>query len=457
MPKSIAIVGAGCAGIGAARTLMRVIGADVTATLIEANDWIGGRARTWNTAELPVDLGPQFIQDPEINPWAYFMEDMPIYTPQDREPRRMTELYRIKVGDGWTTASGNDGIEAMNGQLSAQFEIACEHDNAPIMTGNAREFCRNQQDIRLSLGSSGYGAIAESAEPWQYVAKDQARQAPVESAGNIYVPGGLGKMISLFGQQLLRANEGRLRLLRRTTVVSIDDTGPQKVALTMADHDVQQFDYCIVTIPPAEILKLAFAPVLSEPRKGACGLLRLGSYKKVAFRPTTFPPGDAEKPARERDSIEVGYEYYIYDAENDGVWQYFRLPTEPGILICVTAGDFARELDGKQDGPVASIIRDLLSNAYPEGDFTPSDDGVVVTNWTNQPHIHGAYSYTRFDPDYDEDDPFPLSARQLIAEPHGRIHFAGEASWIHAYGTIHGAYFTGIRAANGVLKAIRDS
>jgi monoamine oxidase len=262
-------------------------------------------------------------------------------------------------------------------------------------------------------------------------------------------------MIAAFAQDLLQEYEARLTVLR-ARVVSIDDTGQQKVALTMADQSTRQFDYCIVTIPPAEVLKLAFAPDLSQPRKEACRLLRLGSYKKVAFRPRRFPPGNVQKPVEERDSIELDYEYYIYDAENDGVWQYFRLPTEPGILICVTAGDLARRLDGQADEEVTIMIRDLLSDAYPAGDFRPNDDGVVVTNWTNQPYVYGAYSYTRYDQHYPADDPFPLSARRRIAEPHGRVHFAGEASWPNAYGTIHGAYFTGIRAVNGVIKAIRD-
>src|SRR4051812_18198788 len=62
----IAIIGAGCAGLGAAATLMED-GADVSVDLIEANDRIGGRARTSTQYhDLPVDLGPQFIQDPKI-------------------------------------------------------------------------------------------------------------------------------------------------------------------------------------------------------------------------------------------------------------------------------------------------------------------------------------------------------------------------------------------------------
>lgn len=456
MPKTIAIVGAGCAGLGAATALMKTRGADVVATLIEADERIGGRARTSLRPNLPVDLGPQFIQDPEINPWTLIMERTGAFTDQEMAPRDVMGLFRIRQADGWITTMENPGITAMNDQLSAQYEIAAALDNAPIMTGNAPEFCRGQRDVRLSLGSGPLGALAESAEPWQYVAKDRARQSEVESAGNIYVPGGLGTLVSNYGNALLQEFRQRLDLVT-AQVVSIDDTGEEKVAVTTADGRVRRFDFCIVTIPPAEVAQLIFAPALSDERLTACGLVTLGSYKKVAFRPTAFPQGDQQVEVWKRNSIEVRCEYFIYDEENDGVWQYFRLPTEPGILICVAAGDFARRLDDMDADAVTLIIRNLLTEAYEGGDFTPSDDGVIVTNWTNEPYVHGAYSYTRYDSAYASDDPVPLAARRVLAEPHGRIHFAGEASWTFAYGTIHGAYYTGIRAANGILKAIRDA
>src|SRR5207253_2624642 len=161
-------------------------------------------------------------------------------------------------------------ISAGGEQLAEQFQIAAGFSNAPAMTGNAPAFAKGQQNLRLALGSSGYGAIAESAEPWQYLASDQARQAEVENGGaKLYVTGG---------------------------------------------------------------------------RSRADGYVRLGSYKKVAFRPTTFPQVDNLDP-KKSNSIEQKFEYYIYDRDEDGVWQCFRLPTDPTILICVAAGDFARRLD----------------------------------------------------------------------------------------------------------------
>jgi monoamine oxidase len=447
MTTNIAIIGAGCAGLGAAAAFMET-NADLAVTLIDANDWIGGRARTSTVPGLPVDLGPQFIQDPAINPWTKIMAGLPGYDHLKVAPIAMEERYRVQLpDDSWVTALRPGGVGRMHEELYEQFELAAKLDNCPIMTGNAPAFCKGQQDLRLALGASSLGAIAESAEPWQYVASDQARQDSFEGEeGNIYVPGGLGKLVETYGRMLLSTHSKRLSFAN-DTIVSVDSSSQDQVELTGARLPGANYDYCIVTVPAGTIGDIKFIPSLTQEMTQANSFIALGSYKKVAFRPTGYPQADP-------DVIETGREYFIYDRENDGVWQYFRLPTEECILICVTAGDFARSLDDKDDFEVADSIIKLLGKAHPGGNFQPRLDAVVVTNWTRTPHIGGAYSYTRYDSKLGFDDPRPLAARPQLATAFRRIHFAGEATWPKAYGTIHGAYESGRRAAKDILELL---
>ncbi len=105
---------------------------------------------------------------------------------------------------------------------------------------------------------------------------------------------------------------------------------------------------------------------------------------------------------------------------------------------------------------VAKAFLDILKTAYPEDvALLVPERPPMVTNWTETPHIWGAYSYTRYDGG-PHGDPVPLDARANIGLPHAgdRIQFAGEATWTKAYGTIHGAYYSGMRAANNILKEI---
>lgn len=63
--KNIAIVGAGAAGLVAAKTLLDIAkekGVSLTVTLFEASDKIGGRTQSHEiTNEWNLDLGAQYI------------------------------------------------------------------------------------------------------------------------------------------------------------------------------------------------------------------------------------------------------------------------------------------------------------------------------------------------------------------------------------------------------------
>lgn len=451
MTARITIVGAGCAALGAATELVGQKQTAVDITLIDPNQWIGGRALTWPDPALPVDLGPQFIQDPEINPWAVILGQMPEYKNMDVTPILVDTLYRVQGGNKeWTTVFGNEGIAKGNDLLEKGYLVATAFKNEAILKANDAAIFKGQEDLRLSLGSSGYGAIAESAEPWQYIARDRDRQTEVASAGNIYVPGGLGNLVQNYGKKLLADNPLILHRLNQV-VVAIDDGNPQHVTITTSDAQAFEADFCIVTVPSPAIGSIEFTPPLPGARTRADGFIRLGSYKKVAFRPKAFPQGE------EDDRVKKKTEYYIYDSATDGVWQYFRLPTDPTILICVTAGDFAFALDQLADDKAAELIINLLGKAYANADFTPKDGKTVVSNWTNLATINGAYSYTRVDDQLDRDNPVPLEARLEIARPLGRIHFAGEATWPDAYGTIHGAYLSGVRSAREILAVLQST
>jgi monoamine oxidase len=443
MPTTVAIIGAGCAGLGAAATLLNQPRFDLDVTLIEANGWIGGRAVTAGVSGVTIDLGPQFIQDPDINPWTGIMRSLGIEGVQPK----IDALYRRQLEDkSWETVEFNTDISAMDDRLERQYREATGYANMPAMPVGSAEMLKKQQDLRLSVGSNALGPIAESAEPWQYLASDRERQSDGAHGSNIYVKGGLGNLVAGFGQELQKNR--RLKVNLGAAVVSIEEK--KKIFVGFSDETEEKYDFCIVTIPVGEQDKVKFDPPLSGPRTRASSFIALGSYKKVAFRPKAFPLQDP-------DSIKPGFEYYIYDDTQDAVWQYFRLPTNDSTLICVAAGDFARALDAESDQAAASSVIALLSRSYPEADFTPipDEEAVLVTNWTAMPFIHGAYSYTRYNDRFDADNAIGLEARLRLAEPHGRIHFAGEATWPDAYGTIHGAYFSGERAANEILAILR--
>src|SRR5258708_34173995 len=64
----VAIVGAGAAGIGAARRLVKI--GSVSVLVLEARDRVGGRVHTIEPAGFPLDRGAEWLHSADRNPLA---------------------------------------------------------------------------------------------------------------------------------------------------------------------------------------------------------------------------------------------------------------------------------------------------------------------------------------------------------------------------------------------------
>ena len=80
------------------------------------------------------------------------------------------------------------------------------------------------------------------------------------------------------------------------------------------------------------------------------------------------------------------------------------------------------------------------------GDFARRVAPIAMHGWSGDPFARGAYSYAL--PGHADD-------RAVFAAPvDGRLFFAGEACSRADFSTAHGAYLTGIAAAEQAIKAL---
>jgi monoamine oxidase len=80
------------------------------------------------------------------------------------------------------------------------------------------------------------------------------------------------------------------------------------------------------------------------------------------------------------------------------------------------------------------------------GSDVPAPAGSIVTRWAADPFSLGAYSFNAVGSDG--------AMRRALAEPvDGRLFFAGEATSADHFATTHGAYLSGLAAADRVLAA----
>src|SRR5271155_2665957 len=113
----IAIIGAGAAGIGAARLL--VDEGSVAVLVLEARDRVGGRVHTIEPAESPLDRGAEWLHSADRNPLSPIARDLG-FSVHQRPPEWTTRLRR----SGETTEAEADWLATREAQYRARRKAA---------------------------------------------------------------------------------------------------------------------------------------------------------------------------------------------------------------------------------------------------------------------------------------------------------------------------------------------
>jgi monoamine oxidase len=118
-----------------------------------------------------------------------------------------------------------------------------------------------------------------------------------------------------------------------------------------------------------------------------------------------------------------------------------------GTTLCTVdvGGSFGRELSAKGEAAMVDFALGWLGSLY-GADMKNQVKRRHATRWNNEPWVLGATSAA---------SPGGQSARKILTEPlSGRIFLAGEATHETLWGTVAGAWESGERAAEAVLKLI---
>ena len=190
----------------------------------------------------------------------------------------------------------------------------------------------------------------------------------------------------------------------------------------------------IVCLPSTVIAegRFAFDPPLPD-KLAAADALPLGHVEKAFLalaEPQAFPT----------DS-------HLYGSIDTALTPSFHLrPLNHPVVECFFGGALAESLENEGEGAFAANATEALVGllgSHIRHKLSP----LAETNWTADPLSRGAYSHAR---------PGLAHMRKAMAEPvEDRIFFAGEACSAHAFSTAHGAYETGLAAAEAALLALR--
>jgi monoamine oxidase len=174
---------------------------------------------------------------------------------------------------------------------------------------------------------------------------------------------------------------------------------------------------------------IAFTPGLPE-KTSAAAVLPLGLADKLVMR--------VDAP----DLPAGGHLFGNPDAAATGSYQLrpFGRPLIEGFF----GGRLAHELEAAGPGAFFDFARGELAHLFGSTLATRLAP-LSETAWASDPWSRGAYSHAL---------PGHSDARATLAAPvDERLYFAGEACSRHSFSTAHGAYLTGVEAAEAAIAA----
>lgn len=411
----IAIIGAGAAGIAAARHLA-ALGHDFV--LLEAKAHAGGRCVTDHvTLGAPVDLGAHWLHSPARNPLVQIAD-------------RFGIRYRQGAQDGRYSRNGT-WLDAAESNAGAAYVDACF--DRVMAAGKAG---RDGAVTDLFAGEEDH----PQNHPWHdlFLAELQAKQGVAPDQCSIldfarYVwEGDDWPVIDGFGTVLARLAES-LPIRYATPVERIDWSGSRDVRLTTAAGTVLA-RAVILTVSTAILASgIRFDPMLPDWKEEAIDGLPMGSCNKVALRFAGHVLADCDTslvlPLR---GPSEPVEFMLREGGHE-------------IATCLFNGPFGQALAKAGPAAMADYALERLVEMFGSHLRQALLPGQVTADWDADPFIRGCYAAAR---------PGRADARADLACPvENRLFFAGEATSHDFIGDVHGAWFSGIRAAEAALAS----
>ena len=406
----VVIIGAGAAGIAAAR---RVTAGNRRLVLLEATNRIGGRCVTdSSTFGMPFDLGAHWIHRFDANPFGGLISSSGL------------DVYSAPRGQAIRIGPRN----ARDSELEAFVTGLVRSRRAIVDAGRSRDapaasvlpgdlgIWRNTIEFVLGPYTCGKDLTAVSAA-------DIARMP--ERDNDAFCRQGYGALLAKFASGI------PIRLSMPVTRIESDRSG---VNVTTPRGSLRA--RAVIVTASTNVLAsgtIEFKPELSKRQLDAAAALSLGSFDHIALDMPGNPLG------LQRDDL---------------VFEQSSRPQTAALLANVSGsslhvvdvcGAFGRDLSAKGDVAMIDFAVEWMGSLFGAG-VKKKIRRSYTTRWNAAPFVMGAMSVAA---------PGASEARKVLAEPlGGHVWLAGEALHETQWGTVNGAWESGQRTAELALRTI---
>jgi monoamine oxidase len=377
----VAIIGAGCAGLAAAKALRA---AGKSFVVLEAMDRIGGRA--WTTSSdfgVPFDIGCAWLHAADRNPffpeaqaagWTLYPHDMGLdHLWFDKRAATAEEMARVREADAHLA-------QLIARQVGADDRLSALIADCHCLRANAT-FC----------GPMDFGADDDEISIADF-------KAAADLEPNYFTREGYGALIHRWGADVpvtLSAPVSRIDWSGPgVRVESARGTLQARAAIVTCSTGVLQFE------------DIAFASGLPDSHMEAIFDLQMGLLTKIPVAVSGTRLG--LKPFDDL-LIERRARHDLF---------FLCFPFDLDLMVGFVGGDFAWEIEAAGPAAAVDFVTDRLVDLFGTDCRKHIGHG-AMTGWGGERHVRGAYAAAR---------PSRAAARAALRVPvAGRLWFAGEA------------------------------